>query len=116
GDGTLLRGVRVAAAVDALVLGVDVGRVGFLTEVQAADLLATLDAVQAGEATVDERLALTMRASRPLEVPAEMAAMLRYGRGTRLPPPPVRDGDAAHVGWGVPLDIVALNDVVFEKL
>jgi NAD+ kinase len=28
GDGTLLRGVRVAASVDALVLGVDVGRVG----------------------------------------------------------------------------------------
>src|SRR5204863_7219226 len=33
GDGTFLRGVRMATAVDAPVLGIDVGRVGFLTEV-----------------------------------------------------------------------------------
>jgi len=45
-----------------------------------------------------------------------MRTLLRYGRGPALPPPPVRPGDAAHVGWGVPLDIMALNDVVFEKL
>ena len=45
GDGTLLRGVRVAAPVDALVLGVDLGRVGFLTEVGVDDLYGALDAV-----------------------------------------------------------------------
>jgi NAD+ kinase len=45
-----------------------------------------------------------------------MEALLRYGRGPALPPPPLRPGDAADVGWGVPLDIMALNDVVFEKL
>ncbi|MER6983733.1 NAD(+)/NADH kinase, partial [Streptomyces carpinensis] len=33
GDGTFLRGARLAAENDALVLGVDLGRVGFLTEV-----------------------------------------------------------------------------------
>ncbi|MGN6636878.1 MAG: NAD(+)/NADH kinase, partial [Oryzihumus sp.] len=33
GDGTLLRGVRVAAPIGGVVLGVNVGRVGFLTEV-----------------------------------------------------------------------------------
>ena len=48
GDGTLLRGVRVAASVDALVLGVNLGRVGFLTEVGVADLHDALDAVHAG--------------------------------------------------------------------
>jgi NAD+ kinase len=45
-----------------------------------------------------------------------MEALLQYGRGPALPPPPVRPGAAADVGWGVPLDIIALNDVVFEKL
>jgi NAD+ kinase len=116
GDGTLLRGVRVAAAVDALVLGVDAGRVGFLTEVGVDDVRCALDAVHAGVAEVEERLTLTMRASRPLEIPAEMEVLLKYGRGPALPPPTVRRGLADEVGWGVPLDIVAENDVVVEKL
>lgn len=116
GDGTLLRGVRVAAPIDALVLGVDVGRVGFLTEVCVPDLRTALDDVLAGRAHVDARLTLTMRASRIMEIPEGMQSLLRYGRGPMLPPPTVRDGDADHVGWGVPLEILALNDVVFEKL
>jgi NAD+ kinase len=116
GDGTLLRGVRVAAPVDALVLGVDVGRVGFLTDVGVDELPSALDAVHAGVAEVEERLTLTMRASRPLEIPAEMEVLLKYGRGPALPPPTVRHGLADEVGWGVPLDIIAENDVVVEKL
>jgi NAD+ kinase len=116
GDGTLLRGVRVAASVDALVLGVDVGRVGFLTEVRVDDVISALDAVHAGVAEVDERLTLTMRASRPLEIPAELEVLLKYGRGPALPPPGVRHGLAHEVGWGVLLDIIAENDVVVEKL
>jgi NAD+ kinase len=116
GDGTLLRGVRVAAAIDGLVLGVNVGRVGFLTEVGAADVVPALDAVHAGRHRVDARLTLTMRASRPMEIPAGIDALLRYGRGPALPPPRVRPGTAEQVGWGVPLDVLALNDVVVEKL
>jgi NAD+ kinase len=116
GDGTFLRGVRVAAPVDAMVLGVDVGRVGFLTEVTVADLSSALDAVNAHAVHVEERLTLTMRASRPLEIPTEMEALLMYGRGPALPPPTVRPGLPDEVGWGVPLDILAVNDVVFEKL
>jgi NAD+ kinase len=116
GDGTLLRGVRLAASIDALVLGVNLGRVGFLTEVGVDDLPSALDAVHTGVAIVDERLTLTMRASRPLEIPAELETLLEYGRGPALPPPIVRPGGPAEVGWGVPLDIVAENDVVVEKL
>jgi NAD+ kinase len=116
GDGTFLRGVRVAAPIGAMVLGVDVGRVGFLTEVTVPDLSYALDAVDAGAAEVERRLTLTMRASRPLEIPAEMQALLRYGRGPALPAPEVRPGLASEVGWGVPLDVTAVNDVVFEKL
>jgi NAD+ kinase len=116
GDGTFLRGVRVAAPVDAAVLGVDVGRVGFLTEVTVSELPTALDAVNSRAVQVEERLTLTMRASRPLEIPTEMDALLKYGRGPMLPPPTVRPGLAEQVGWGVPLDILAVNDVVFEKL
>jgi NAD+ kinase len=116
GDGTFLRGARIAAAVDAPVLGVDVGRVGFLTEVTTQGMVEALNAVHAGAFQVDGRLTLTMRASRPLEIPDEMRAFLKYGRGPALPPPRVRPGPAERVGWGVPLDVLALNDVVFEKL
>lgn len=116
GDGTFLRGVRIAMAIDALVLGVASGRLGFLTEVEAGDLTTALDTVHAGRARIDERLALTMRASRPLSIPPDIKSYLTLGRGPALPPPPVRAGTAAEVGWGVALDVVGLNDVVFEKL
>jgi NAD+ kinase len=45
-----------------------------------------------------------------------MEGLLRYGRGPALPPPRLRPGLPEDVGWGVPLDITAVNDVVFEKL
>lgn len=115
GDGTFLRGVRVATFIDTPVLGVDVGRVGFLTEVEVDHLVAALDAVNAGRHHIDARLNLTLQASRPLRIPDDMQALLAYGRGPILPPPQPRSS-ATNVGIGVSLDIVALNDVVFEKL
>ena len=116
GDGTFLRGVRIAAPSNSLVLGVNVGHVGFLTEVSVGELAAALDAVHEGRSQIDARLMLTMRASRPLEVPVDLEGLICYGRGPALPPPAVRDGNAENVGWGVPLDVLALNAVVFEKL
>ncbi len=116
GDGTFLRGARIAAVTGAPVLGVDVGRVGFLTEVGVDDLVRALDAVHDGTAEIEERLTLSVRASRPLEIPVGVEGLLRYGRGPMLPPPPVRASLPADVGWGVGLDVMALNDVVFEKL
>jgi NAD+ kinase len=115
GDGTFLRGVRVAMAINAMVLGINTGRLGFLTEVKADDMDAALDAVHAGRAQVDERLTLTMRASRPLTIPPDIKSYLKFGRGPTLPPPPAR-GSPTDAGWGVALDVIALNDVVFEKL
>ncbi|MFG2352431.1 NAD(+)/NADH kinase [Streptomyces sp. NPDC048521] len=116
GDGTFLRGARLAAVNDALVLGVDLGRVGFLTEVPAPAVRAALDAVREERITVESRMLLTMRASCRLEVPAQMEALLRYGRGPLLPPPRVRTECEAGSDWGVALNVTALNDVVLEKL
>ncbi|MEU1340954.1 NAD(+)/NADH kinase [Streptomyces sp. NPDC005827] len=116
GDGTFLRGARLAARNDALVLGVDLGRVGFLTEVPVRSVRAALDAVREDRFTVDSRLLLTMRASRRLEMPADMETLMQYGRGPLLPPPQVRTDCEQGTDWGVPLHITAVNDVVLEKL
>jgi NAD+ kinase len=116
GDGTFLRGARIAAKNDAAVLGVDLGKVGFLTEVGIEEVAQALDAVDRGEAIIEERMTLTMRASRALEIPAGMEALLRYGRGPALPPPGVRPHTTEGNGWGVALDVTAINDVVLEKL
>ncbi|MET7763281.1 NAD(+)/NADH kinase [Streptomyces sp. NPDC005393] len=116
GDGTFLRGARIAARSGAAALGVNVGRVGFLTEITADEVEYALNAVHGNRTTVEERMMLTLRASRPLELPEGMEALLRYGRGPALPPPRVRPGSPEEVGWGVALDVVAVNDVVFEKL
>src|SRR6185369_789201 len=107
GDGTFLRGARVAAACGAAVLGVDLGRVGFLTEVRTEDVESALTCVHEDRATVEDRMTLTLRASRPLEIPEGMESLLRYGRGPALPPPRVRPGDPADVGWGVPMEVNA---------
>ncbi|WP_369226363.1 NAD(+)/NADH kinase [Streptomyces sp. R39] len=116
GDGTFLRGARLAARNDALVLGVDLGRVGFLTEVPVRSVREALDAIREDRYTVDSRLLLTMRASRRLEMPADMERLMRYGRGPLLPPPQVRTDCEQDTDWGVPLHVTAVNDVVVEKL
>ncbi|MCI3271764.1 NAD(+)/NADH kinase [Streptomyces cylindrosporus] len=116
GDGTFLRGARLAAADDALVLGIDLGRVGFLTEVPAAAVRSALDAVREDRLSIDSRMLLTLRASRRLEVPEELEAWAKYGRGPLLPPPQVRPDCEVDADWGIPLNVTALNDVVLEKL
>jgi NAD+ kinase len=116
GDGTLLRGIRIAAPLGVPVLGINCGRIGFLTEVDSGEIFAALDAVNAETAQVEQRLMLTMRASRPLRIPDGVGALLNSGRGPLLPPPQVRADATESAGWGVPLDVLALNDVVVEKL
>ncbi|MYS24875.1 NAD+ kinase [Streptomyces sp. DvalAA-14] len=116
GDGTFLRGARIAAKKDIQVLGVDLGRVGFLTEIAVTDVERALDAVLAGDSACEERMMLTMRASKPLGMPSGLDSLMGYGRGPVLPPPQVRPETAGDEGWGVALDITALNDIVLEKL
>lgn len=53
GDGTFLRGMRLALAANVPVLGIDVGRVGFLTEVGSEQAIAALEAFAAGHAVIE---------------------------------------------------------------
>ncbi|GAB3974438.1 hypothetical protein GCM10027615_39930 [Plantactinospora veratri] len=117
GDGTFLRGARIAAKDGVPVLGINVGRVGFLTEIEPTEIDTALEAFFSGRVQLDERLMLTLCASQPLEIPGGMEALLRYGRGPLLPPPPPLPPTAEPVDQpGVALDVTALNDIVFEKL
>jgi NAD+ kinase len=59
GDGTFLRAAHVAALAGAPVLGVKVGRMGFLTEVGPDGAEPLVRSFLSGAATVDERLAVT---------------------------------------------------------
>jgi NAD+ kinase len=59
GDGTFLRGAHVAAELDCPVLGVKVGRLGFLTEVEPDEALDLIRDALSGRASIEERLAAT---------------------------------------------------------
>lgn len=55
GDGTLLSAVRETAATDAPLLGVNLGSLGFLTDVPLASLFSMLDSIAAGKAPLERR-------------------------------------------------------------
>ena len=55
GDGTLLSAARLTAAIDVPLLGVNLGRLGFLTEVPPESLSTMLDAIASGRAPVETR-------------------------------------------------------------
>lgn len=66
GDGTMLEAARVALAADLPVLGVNAGRVGFLTRVEPGRLDAALDALEGGRWEESRRMTLRARvAGRP---------------------------------------------------
>ncbi len=59
GDGTFLRAAHAALQADCPVLGIKVGRIGFLTEVEPAEAAPLLREVLDGTARIEERLAVT---------------------------------------------------------
>lgn len=65
GDGTLLRGARLVGSQGIPILGVNLGRVGFLTTATPETLEAALDAVARGDYQVEARHALETRISSP---------------------------------------------------
>jgi NAD+ kinase len=58
GDGTMLRAMRLADGQRAPVLGVNLGKLGFLAEVDVPELPAALSAIDRKEFTVEPRLAI----------------------------------------------------------
>ncbi len=64
GDGTLLRGARLAGPRGIPVLGCNVGRLGFLTSAPLSELEDAIDRLARGDYTEDERLALEVTVER----------------------------------------------------
>jgi NAD+ kinase len=68
GDGTFLRAAELARPAKAPMLGINLGKVGFLADAEIGDLDRTVGLIVAGEYTVDERLTvdvLVEQADRP---------------------------------------------------
>lgn len=58
GDGTMLRAAQIAHKNDALLVGVNFGALGYLTELEGDDLQPALEKILAGEFRVEERMML----------------------------------------------------------
>ncbi len=75
GDGTLLSAARAVAPLQIPILGVNLGSLGFLTEVPLADLYPTLRAVDANDCEIESRSMLHARLVRDGQVLAEAHAL-----------------------------------------
>jgi len=75
GDGTLLSVARLVGVREVPILGVNLGGLGFLTEVPLEELYATLEQVLGGEYQFSERLMLTTHIHRQGERIAEYSVM-----------------------------------------
>lgn len=89
GDGTFLRAAHLCRDADVPVLGVNLGRLGFLAEVERHDLGPVLRAVAAGEYRIEDRATLTME---------------------------VHDGDGGFVASSWALNEVAVEKTVRQRL
>ncbi|MDR2453118.1 MAG: NAD(+)/NADH kinase [Bifidobacteriaceae bacterium] len=65
GDGTLLRAAELVYDQGTALLGVNLGHLGFLAEIEADDLLGGIDRVVAGDYRVEPRATLEVRVARP---------------------------------------------------
>ncbi len=75
GDGTLLNTARSLAESDVAVLGVNLGRLGFLVDVSPEDMTQQLDCILAGEYIEEQRTLLHATMSRGDEILSESTAL-----------------------------------------
>jgi NAD+ kinase len=61
GDGTFLRAARAVAEVDVPILGINLGKVGFLSKAEEGDLEPVLQRIVSGDYSIDERMFLEGR-------------------------------------------------------
>ncbi|PID96421.1 MAG: NAD kinase [Actinomycetales bacterium] len=75
GDGTILRGAEAARGTDTPLLGINLGKVGFLAEAERADLPRTIEAIVARDYQVEERMTLDVTVSHGGRVDARTWAL-----------------------------------------
>ena len=67
GDGSILRAVELVGESGVPILGVNYGRMGYLTEVAPADAHSAIDRVLAGDHGIEERMLLTVEFTATLD-------------------------------------------------
>lgn len=75
GDGTILRAAELLRGSECPIVGVNLGHVGFLAEMERYDLLSTVQRVLSRDYTVEERLTIDVQATHNGEVIAETWAL-----------------------------------------
>jgi NAD+ kinase len=97
GDGTILRGAHVAASRDIPILGVNMGRVGFMSDVEAKDALEDIGWYLEGNARIERRYMLSATIS---------------GRGAGSDSGPVLALNDVTVARGAVLRVIEVSTVV----
>jgi NAD+ kinase len=77
GDGTMLGALRLVARRPVPVLGVNLGNLGFLIEVEPAELPAALDRLERGDFTIEQHSALQLHAGDEWTVGFNDVALVR---------------------------------------
>lgn len=85
GDGSILQAARVAAAHGVLILGINLGRVGFLTEAETSQWQDVLSCTLTGDYWVEERMMLRVLGQRGQDEITKADALndVVVGRGAR---------------------------------
>jgi NAD+ kinase len=74
GDGTMLRTVDLVAGAGVPIIGINVGQMGYLTDIEPDGARAALERFLAGERTIEERMLLTVSIDRGTGTPEEHLA------------------------------------------
>ncbi len=74
GDGSILRAVELIGTSGVPILGVNFGRMGYLTEVAPADIHSAINRVLAGDYSVEKRMLLTVEYQKPIDNDVEVNA------------------------------------------
>ncbi|NLG26171.1 MAG: NAD(+)/NADH kinase [Clostridiales bacterium] len=85
GDGTIMTALGVAVALDLPLLGVNLGRVGFLSEVEPAAIERGVDRLLAGDVEIERRMLLDVKLpNRPVEIALNDALFTREACSMRV--------------------------------
>ena len=75
GDGTLLYAARLVAASGVPILGINLGSLGFLTEVKPEEMHSALEVLLAGEYQLEDRMLLEVEVSKNGQTPTRYLAL-----------------------------------------
>lgn len=75
GDGTMLHVARKMAESAVPVVGINLGRLGFLTDIAQSDMLAEMDTIMAGEFEIEQRMMLDVEVLREQDLIFQQTAL-----------------------------------------